>query len=143
MSKYAPLRDYLATQTTTLIPMTFEQIEKILATPLPPSKKYPAWWSNNPSNNVMTKEWLAAGYETESVDTAGGKLVFRKRETPALPQGGNGNHPNGNSSKTGRAPIFGCMKGTVILNASHDPALPADPDLADWIDSKYGSEAAK
>ena len=37
-----------------------------------------AWWSNNPSNNVMTKVWLAAGYLTEQVDVSARKLVFRR-----------------------------------------------------------------
>ncbi|MCB1416552.1 MAG: hypothetical protein KDJ64_09080, partial [Nitratireductor sp.] len=100
-------------------------------------------WSNNPSNNVMTKEWLAAGYETESVDVAGEKLVFRKCGRPTSPPGGNGNRSNGAANKSGRAPIFGCMKGTFALNTNNDPALPADPDLSDWIDRKYGSEAGK
>ena len=48
--------------------MTFAEIEALLGEKLPASKQYPAWWSNNPSNNPMTKEWLAAGFQTESVE---------------------------------------------------------------------------
>ena len=43
--------------------MTFGEIEELLGEKLPASKQYPAWWSNNPSNNPMTKEWLAAGFQ--------------------------------------------------------------------------------
>jgi hypothetical protein len=32
----------------------------------------------------MTKEWLAAGYETEQVDIAGEKLVFRRSGSPKM-----------------------------------------------------------
>jgi hypothetical protein len=78
MSKYAPLRRYLAENGGERIAMTFAEIERIIGVPLPPSRRYPAWWSNNPSNNVMTREWLAAGYESEQVDVAGEKLVFRR-----------------------------------------------------------------
>ncbi|MEA2936481.1 MAG: hypothetical protein QOD74_3127, partial [Variibacter sp.] len=59
--------------------MTFAEIERITGSKLPPKAQHQrAWWSNNPSNNVMTKVWLEAGYETERVDMAGRKLVFRR-----------------------------------------------------------------
>src|SRR5687767_5502233 len=78
MSKYAALRDYLETRASETVPMTFAEIEKVLGFKLPRSQKYPAWWSNNPNNNVMTNEWLAAGYKTEQVDIEGRKLLFRR-----------------------------------------------------------------
>jgi len=136
MSKYAPLGSYLKSQKRNLIPMTFSEIEALIDSPLPASKKYPAWWSNNTSNSMMTKEWLAAGYKTESVDVAGEKLVFRKTAIrdpnhPALASG------EKTPDKSGRAPIFGCMVGTFVLSPDLDPALPADPELADHIDEKY------
>ena len=61
--------------------MTFDEIERVLGARLPDSKSYPAWWSNNPNNNVMTRAWLAAGYRSERIDVGGEKLVFR-RGTP-------------------------------------------------------------
>jgi hypothetical protein len=83
MSKYHRLREFLADKDQDFIPMTFSDIENVVQFPLPASKQYPAWWSNNPSNNPMTKEWLEAGYETESVNIGSGKLVFRKvRKSP-------------------------------------------------------------
>ncbi|WP_293907575.1 hypothetical protein [Phenylobacterium sp.] len=58
--------------------LTFREVEAVLGASLPNSKKYPAWWSNNPSNNPMTKVWLDAGFVTEQVDTIAEKLVFRR-----------------------------------------------------------------
>ena len=63
--------------------MTSAEIEELLGEKLPASKQYPAWWSNNPSNNPMTKEWLSAGFQTESVNIASERLVFRKSDGPA------------------------------------------------------------
>ncbi|HRD28211.1 MAG TPA: hypothetical protein PLO65_07925 [Caulobacter sp.] len=78
MSKYAPLTTHLASLGVAEAPMTFAEIEAVTGHALPASKRYPAWWSNNPSNNVMTRAWLAAGYQTERVDIAGERLVFRR-----------------------------------------------------------------
>ena len=78
MSKYEPLRRFLEGCATEEVLLTFGEIERILGSGLPASKSYPAWWSNNPSNNVMTRAWLAAGYRSERVDIAGEKLVFRR-----------------------------------------------------------------
>jgi len=78
MGKYEPLQQFLEARDAAEVPMTFAEIEKVLGAKLPPSKQYPAWWSNNPSNNVMTRAWLAAGFQTERVDTARERLVFRR-----------------------------------------------------------------
>ena len=78
MGKYDPLKVFLERQPGGDVSMTFAEIEGLLGTPLPKSKQYPAWWSNNPSNNTMTKAWLDAGFATEQVDTASGRLVFRR-----------------------------------------------------------------
>ena len=78
MSKYAPLAAYLGQVSGSEAPMTFAEIERVIGHALPSSKKYPAWWSNNPSNNVMTKAWLSAGFQTERVDVARQRLVFRR-----------------------------------------------------------------
>ncbi|MFZ1681179.1 MAG: hypothetical protein WAT70_09165 [Rhizobiaceae bacterium] len=130
MGKYEPLGTYLAAQNRMHIPMSFAEIEDIIGEKLPASKQYPAWWSNSPTNNVMTKEWLSAGYQTEAVDIAGEKLVFRRIKKP----------PNATSpvstalgSETPEAPrkrtsIFGCMKGTLTLDPDVDLTEPADPE---------------
>lgn len=78
MGKYEPLTQFLVARAAMEVPMTFREIERVLGAPLPASKQYPAWWSNNPSNNVMTKAWLKAGFQTERVDIGGERLVFRR-----------------------------------------------------------------
>lgn len=78
MGKYDPLTRYLADKRTKEVPMTFAEIERVLGARLPASKQYPAWWSNNASNNVMTRAWLEAGFQTERVDIGGERLVFRR-----------------------------------------------------------------
>lgn len=124
MSKYEPLGQFLKVQKHEFVPITFREIEKILGAKLPASKKYPAWWSNNPSNNVMTKQWLDAGYETESVDIEGGKLVFRRKQRVSTKQ------------KVGeRAPIFGCMKGMLTVAPGYDITTPTGDD---WLIDRIG-----
>lgn len=126
MSKYYRLKDFLSDQTRDLIPMTFSEIEKVLEFQLPASKQYPAWWSNNPSNNPMTREWLDAGYETESVNTASGKLVFR-RVKKGHGSGEKGSSlPSGESpqSPRGRHPGFGFMKGLIKIEDGFDVTKP-------------------
>jgi hypothetical protein len=125
MSKYEALGVFLKAQKHEFIPMTFSEIEQVLDAKLPESKKYPAWWSNNPSNNVMTKQWLDAGYETESVDTQRGKLVFRRKKHASLAKQKNGE----------RAPIFGCMKGMLTIAPGYDLSTPTGDD---WISGQIG-----
>jgi len=85
MSKYAPLGDFLRAQSMQEVPISFAEIERIIGARLPPkAKDIRAWWSNNPSNNVMTKVWLAAGFRTERVDVAAERLVFRRTATPTV-----------------------------------------------------------
>ena len=96
MSKYEPLERFLRSRQTEEVPMTFAEIERILGRALPEKASgHRAWWSNNPSNNVMTKAWLAAGYQTERVDMASRRLVFRRTargpspatgDAPAIPR---------------------------------------------------------
>src|SRR3990172_336120 len=77
MGKYERLSSFLRHQSTKEIPMTFNEIEKIIGAPLPASARaHRAWWSNNPSNSVITREWLTAGFVSEQVDMAAERLVF-------------------------------------------------------------------
>ena len=122
MSKYAPLGDFLAAEGKDHIPMTFSQIEKVLRIPLPASKQYPAWWSNNPSNNPMTREWLDAGFETESVNIASEKLVFRRVRRVSGGDSGNSRTPDG--SPRARHPGMGFMKGLIAFAPGFDPTKP-------------------
>ncbi len=89
MSKYQSFEDYLRALRTREWRTSFRKIERIIGNILPPSARaYPAWWSNNPSNNVMTNSWLSAGWQTENLDIPGEKVTFRKvhwqRKTPEI-----------------------------------------------------------
>ena len=86
MPKYTPLSRFLAAQDAAEVPMTFAEIETVIGARLPNSKQHPAWWSNNASNNVMTRAWLAAGFRSAGVDVGGERLVFR-REPDAKTRG--------------------------------------------------------
>ena len=79
MSKYEPLKAFLQTASAAEVPMTFADIEQIIGKSLPPvARNHRAWWSNNPLNSVVTKAWLDAGFQTERVDMAAERLVFRR-----------------------------------------------------------------
>ena len=130
MGKYAPLKPFLMAQEGDQVPMSFAEIEQVLGLSLPASKRYPAWWSNNPSNNPMTREWLDAGFETESVNVAGEKLVFRRvRNRHSSPTGWQDGSPDGAHSggeRSRQAPGFGFMKGLLTIEDGYDVTGPSD-----------------
>lgn len=133
MSKYEPLGEYLKKQGKERVPMTFAEVERVTGVKLPPSAlKHRPWWSNNPKNSVMTKVWLDAGYESEQVDMQERKLVFRRVRAPK-PQSGEGEEKPFH-------PAWGAMKGLIRIMPGVDITQPADPDLADYLDAKYGPE---
>jgi len=138
MGKYEPLSQYLRKSGQNLVRMRFEEIEKVLGFPLPPSsRRHRAWWSNNPDNNVMTHAWIDAGYRSEDVDLENRRLVFRRaapaeagfaeersptafRRTPAA--------AGSKEGEKGMPKLYGCLKGTVTLLEGVDLTQPADPD---------------
>lgn len=84
-------------------------------------------WSNNPGNWVMTKAWLKAGYETESVDMKHQKLVFRKTvQSVPVPDAG------GEASLAQRTGSFvdalGSLKDTVTILAGTNLSDPIDEE---------------
>jgi hypothetical protein len=130
MSKYEPLRRFLQTKATETVPMTFGEVEAILGFKLPPSHGYRAWWSNNSFNNVMTNEWLAAGYKTEQVDIVGRKLVFRRsRSGPSKSIKAEPRTADPKDRKPRRHPGFGLMKGLTTIASGTDLTAPTG---ADW-----------
>lgn len=132
MSKYQPLGEYLKNQGKELVPMTFAEIERVTGVKLPPSaSKHRPWWSNNPKNSVMTKIWLDAGYESEQVDMAKRKLVFRRVRTAKAKRA---------TDEEFVHPAYGAMQGLVRFVPGVDLTQPADPELADYLDAKYGPE---
>ena len=122
MPKYALLEEHLRSSGRANVPMTFEEIEDVIGLTLPPkASKHRAWWSNNPSNNVMTKAWLAAGYESTRVDMHNRKLVFCKAslEADLQPTQGTADNRGGSFSR-----IFGALKGTVTIAPGTDLTAP-------------------
>ena len=149
MSKYEPLGTYLRESGEPEILMTFAEIVKIIGAKLPASAfKQPAWWSNNPSNNVATYEWLGAGYVSAKVDMKGRKLVFRKSaktDPPPvmddteldelLPESGDlGLEYDRSGAAEAQdgfdfSRVFGALKGTVTIKPGTDLTEPVG---ADW-----------
>ena len=144
MSKYAALETYLRESGQEVISMTFGDIEKIVGADLPPSAfKHRPWWSNNPSNSVITHSWLKAGYKTENVDMAGEKLVFVKTaQYPSAPetdahalrdQGrvfvGADTPAETDAGTVSFSRVFGALEGTVTIQPGTDLTAPVE---ADW-----------
>jgi hypothetical protein len=130
MGKYEPLTEFLQKQQASEVRMSFEQIERVIGDKLPPvAQRHRAWWSNSPSNNVMTKAWLEAGFRSEQVDMSARKLVFRREKRTE--------HSTSGQRTPGRHPLFGWMKGTVQIAPGVDLTQPADPEWAQRIDDEY------
>ena len=133
-SKSAPLERHLKKVSWAEIPMSFAEIEQIISDKLPASaRRHRPWWSNNPSNSVITKAWLNAGYKTAQVDMEAEQLVFLKTAdvplSPDLIAGGPESVP------ASRHPMFGCMKETVTIAEGVDLTQPAMPQWAEMIDN--------
>ncbi len=123
MNKYEPLKLHLKQVGLQSIPMTFAEIEALVGESLPNSAfKHRPWWSNNPSNSVITKAWLEAGYKTSAVDMEGQKLIFRKTETPMR----GFSDASANSTITPMTQIkfedlYGCMKTSISVSVDFNP----------------------
>ncbi|HID68207.1 MAG TPA: hypothetical protein EYP31_08120, partial [Roseibacterium sp.] len=108
-------------------------IESVIDDSLPASaRKHRAWWSNNPSNSVITYAWLAAGYKTSAVNMESETLVFRRTggSPPAAPAAAGSLDPADEPPA-----IFGCMKGTITFVEGVDLTKPADPEWADLCEN--------
>ena len=137
MGKYEPLERFLRNQTSDEVTVTFGDIEQIVGFKLPPSRLNRAWWSNNPTNNVMTRAWLDADFVTEKVDIKNQRLVFRRLASAKDAADQRPDNPSNSSGDLPDHPLLGWMKGTVTIPEGVDLTEPADPDWADFIDEKY------
>ncbi len=129
-SRYAPLTAYLRGVGQSHIAMTFAEIEALVGHPLPASaRRHRAWWSNNPSNSVITWAWLAAGYKSEQVDMEAGRLVFRRVEEEERKEAPAETPP---APFTDRASLlkalYGALKGTVTVADGTDLTAPTATD---------------
>ena len=128
-SKYAPLESHLRDSGRAHVPMTFDEIEHVIGVRLPAAAfKHRALWSNNPSNWVMTKAWLAAGYQTERVDMEKRKLVFRKAVPDALTPRAVGDSSTA-EPRGSFVDILGVLKDTVTISPGTNLT---DPINEDW-----------
>jgi hypothetical protein len=135
MGKYEALGRFLRQQRTNEVPMAFADVERITGTRLPPSAhKHRPWWSNNPQNSVMTKVWLEAGFETEQVDMAGQKLVFRRVRNASEARGTPTPLAPSDTTRARHHPLRGALKGLVRIMPGTDLTQPADPSWADLLD---------
>ena len=143
MGKYEPLTEFLQKQPGGEVRMSFAQIERVVGFKLPPvAQRLRAWWSNSPTNNVMTRAWLDAGFRSEQVDMAARKLVFRKGAAsfasdaaPPLAAKNAAKRKN-----IGEHPLFERIRGTAHVPEGVDLTEPADPD---WGEEAYGSDTDK
>lgn len=103
MGKYDPLNRFLAAAEQDEYDMAFSEIEKILASPLPPSAhRHQAWWANEThGSHSHARSWQEAGWETARISLPGKRVRFvRKR-----PRGACGSVPPG-EPKTVRGPAL-------------------------------------
>jgi hypothetical protein len=64
MSKYDPLRNYLAALQMRETVLTFKEIEDIVGFKLPASAERPQWWANQQAPGRPQREaWRAACYD--------------------------------------------------------------------------------
>jgi hypothetical protein len=119
MTKYEPLKTFLSHSGSGEVPMRFSEIERIIGASLPPvAFRHRAWWSNNPSNSVITLAWLEAGYKTERVDMAAQRLVFRRDQSSAI-------RPSRGGSDGVLATLRQSLGGTVRVAEDVDLTAPA------------------
>jgi hypothetical protein len=141
MSKYDPLITFLQSKDGREVRMSFAEIETVIGHKLPEkSKAMRAWWSNNPSNNVLTRAWLAAGYKSAQVDIANERLSFvpnadaggfaEMKQQGFKPSPAKGPPLETLGDKTPyRHPAWGAMKGMITILPDVDLTAPA---YVDW-----------
>jgi len=83
MAKYDPLTRHLQGQTGKAIVLTFAEIERIIATPLPKSARgYREWWENEKpgGSHAQSKARLSGGYHVGTVDFGRERVTFEKNK---------------------------------------------------------------
>lgn len=148
MSKYDVLGNFLKQQPTQLLLMNFSEVEKVLGFKLPASAhEYSAWWANEHTSHVQARAWMNAGFETEQVDLASKKLVFKRVQTTetqspissrtigvaiGMSEEARDFRP-ANAGKKRVHPLIGWMKGTFTIEPGYDLTRPTmdDDELAE------------
>ena len=80
MLKYQPLADYLAAQGSQHVTVTFAEIERLLAQPLPRSaRRYRQWWENESrGQHSQARSWMETGWRVESANLTGEWVTFAR-----------------------------------------------------------------
>ena len=92
---------------------------------LPPkAQHHRAWWSNNPSNNVMTRVWLSAGYESTQVDMEAEAGVSASCRIAAAGEQSGRTAASSYATKDGRHPAFGALRDITFVRPGVDLTEP-------------------
>ncbi|RSM43861.1 hypothetical protein DMB66_52905, partial [Actinoplanes sp. ATCC 53533] len=76
--KYQPLTQWLLAQTVDELPMTFDDLEDVLGSPLAPSaRRHPPYWYS--PTNSLGKSIAAADFKATGVNLTEERLVLRRR----------------------------------------------------------------
>jgi hypothetical protein len=76
MSKYDPLRDFLAARAGNTVTLTFSELDDLVGTLPPSAHKYEVWWRNGDPSHQHCQSWGGAGY-TAHPDLRGERVTFR------------------------------------------------------------------
>ena len=115
--KYEPLFQHLARLDDERWPATFEDIETILAFPLPKSaRRHSAWWANEESgSHSHARAWHSAGWRTSTVDLYAETLVFeRLGRGPSI--AAKGNHRGRRRTREAHRVAFGIKEAALDAN---------------------------
>ena len=147
MAKYTALGLFLRGTKASEVPMTFEEVARVVGADLPPSAyRHRPWWANEAAGHVHAQSWLEAGFAATQVDMTGQKLIFKRiaEGSPRYAMQGFANSPRDfepeEIKKPRRHPAFGALKGTFTIEPGWDLTRPAlDPDeLEEWEASLDG-----
>ncbi len=83
VTKYDPLRDYLAALAEDLreLTMSFGEIEELVGQLPRPACSRHAWWANTDDARVEARAWRAAGWYVLSADQTAEQVTFARRVT--------------------------------------------------------------
>jgi len=83
MGKYEPLTARLQGHPPDEWAASFEQIEKVLGFPLPPSaRRHRGWWGNQRgAGHSQARGWQDAGWQVWKVDLELERVIFRRRSS--------------------------------------------------------------
>lgn len=82
MEKYDPLTKYLSELSDNIVTLSFERIEEIIGSCLPPSAHRYREWGANDKHHVQVQAWLWAGWKVNSVDFERQIVTFVRGEKP-------------------------------------------------------------